>query len=146
MTSTGALDHAIETIVVDCYNEDEAYTAFLAVIDDEVALPTPASVLGSPVTVVRLEHTDAARGLVAVCHRPHGTGEVAFADLAFPADTLAAWLHAAYRHHLGLKPFPAICGNLGLPGGADCLTRLSACCQITVTILSWRHSCCLAAS
>jgi hypothetical protein len=29
------------------------------------------------------------------------------ADLAFPADTVAAWLHAAYRHHLGFKPFPA---------------------------------------
>jgi hypothetical protein len=28
---------------------------------------------------------------------------VALADLAFPADTVAAWLHAAYRHYLGLK-------------------------------------------
>jgi hypothetical protein len=42
MTSTGALDRVIETIIVDCYNEDEAYTAFLTVIEDEVALPAPA--------------------------------------------------------------------------------------------------------
>jgi hypothetical protein len=61
MTRAVALDRVIETILVDCYNEDEAYTAFLTVIQ----------------------------------------------DVAFPADTLAGWLHAAYRHHLGLKPFPA---------------------------------------
>ncbi len=108
MTSADALDRVIETIVVDCYNEDEVYTAFLTVIDDEVALPAPASLLGSQVTVVELDYADPARGLVAVCRGPNGTGEVAFADVAFPAETLAAWLHAAYRHHLGLKPFPAI--------------------------------------
>ena len=105
MTRADALDRVIETIVVDCYNDDEAYTAFLTVIQDEVALPTPASLLGtrSPWT----GSTTPTRGLTAVCHAPNGTGEVAFADVAFPADTLAAWLHAAYRHPLGLKPYPA---------------------------------------
>lgn len=107
MTSADALDRAIETIVVDCYNEDEVYTAFLTVIEDEVALPAHASLLGTPVTVVELDYRDPDRGLVAVCRGPHGTGETALADVAFPADSLAAWLHAAYRHHLGLKPFPA---------------------------------------
>jgi hypothetical protein len=106
-TSASALDHVIETIVVDCYNEDEVYTSFLTVIEDEVAMPASASLLGTPVTVVGLDYPDPARGLVAACQAPHGTGEVAFADIAFPADTLAAWLHAAYRHYLGLKPFPA---------------------------------------
>jgi hypothetical protein len=108
MTTADALDRVIETITVDCYNEDEEYTAFLTVIEDEVALPAPASLLGTPVTVVQLDYADPARGLVAVCRGPDGTGEVAFGDVAFPADTLAAWLHAAYRHHLGLRPFPAI--------------------------------------
>jgi hypothetical protein len=108
MTTADALDRVIETITVDCYNEDEEYTAFLTVIEDEVALPAPASLLGTPVTVVQLDYADPARGLVAVCHGPDGTGEVAIGDGAFPTDTLAAWLHAAYRHHLGLRPFPAI--------------------------------------
>jgi hypothetical protein len=108
MTTADALDRVIETITVDCYNEDEEYTAFLTVIEDEVALPAPASLLGTPVTVVQLDYADPARGLVVVCRGPDGTGEVAFGDVAFPADTLAAWLHAAYRHHLGLRPFPAI--------------------------------------
>jgi hypothetical protein len=54
MTTADALDRVIETITVDCYNEDEEYTAFLTVIEDEVALPAPASLLGTPVTVVQL--------------------------------------------------------------------------------------------
>ncbi len=68
---------------------------------------TAASLLGMPVTVTELDYEDPARGLVARCDGPHGSGQVALADLAFPADSVAAWLHAAYRHHLGLKPFPA---------------------------------------
>jgi len=107
MTTSDALDRVIATITVDCYNEDEVYTAFLTVIEDEVALPAAARLLGSPVTVVALDYTDPDRGLVAVCRGSDGSGEVALADLAFPADTLAAWLHAAYRHHLGLEPFAA---------------------------------------
>ncbi len=107
MTGTDALDRVIETIVVDCYNDDEVYTAFLTVIEEEVALPATASLLRTPLTIAELDYTDPARGLVAKCHTPQGTGEAAFADVAFPADTLAAWLHAAYRHRLGLKPFPA---------------------------------------
>jgi hypothetical protein len=54
MTTADALDRVIETITVDCYNEDEESTAFLTVIEDEVALPAPASLLGTPVTVVQL--------------------------------------------------------------------------------------------
>ena len=34
MTRADGLDRVIETIVVDCYNEDEANTAFLTVIQD----------------------------------------------------------------------------------------------------------------
>ena len=67
-----------------------------------MALPTPASLLGTPVTVVELDYTDPTRGLVAVCNASDGAGEVAFA-----ADALAARLHAAYLHYLGLKPDPA---------------------------------------
>jgi hypothetical protein len=103
-----ALADAIETILVDCYNEDEQYTAFLTVLDDQLHLPAPATLLGTPVTVTKLDYTDVARGLVARCRGPQGSGQVALADLAFPADTLAAWLHAAYRRHVGLRPLPAM--------------------------------------
>jgi hypothetical protein len=41
-----------------------------------------------------------------LCQAPDATGEVALADLAFPPDTETAWIHAACRHYLGLRPFP----------------------------------------
>lgn len=53
------------------------------------------------------DYTNEARGVVATCRGPDGAGEVALADLAFPPDTVSAWIHAAYRRHLGLRPFPA---------------------------------------
>jgi hypothetical protein len=101
------LDSVIETIVVDAYGDDEQYTAFLTVIDDETELPTTATLLGTPVTVTAFDYTNEARGLVAICNGPNGNGEVSLADLAFPPDTVTAWIHAAYRHYLGLEPFPA---------------------------------------
>ncbi|CCG03601.1 protein of unknown function [Blastococcus saxobsidens DD2] len=45
--------------------------------------------------------------MVAICQGPQEVGEVSLADLAFPPDTVAAWVHAAYRHYMGLQPFPA---------------------------------------
>jgi hypothetical protein len=105
MTEPNDLDGVVADIVVDAYGDDEQDTAFLTVFEEECELPTTATLLGTPVTVTGLDL--AARGLVAICEGPQGAGEVSFADLAFPPDTLAAWIHAAYRHHLGLPPFPA---------------------------------------
>src|SRR5205085_5049944 len=87
MTAVGGFDQVLETILVDCYGEDDEYTAFLTVIEDVVPLPASASLLGTQVTVTELDYTDPARGLVANCDGPNGFGEVAFADVAFPADT-----------------------------------------------------------
>ncbi len=101
------LDRVIETIVVDAYGDDEQYTAFLTVIDDETELPAATTLLGTPITVTAIDYTNEACGLVATCDGPSGAGEVALADLAFPPDTVTAWIHAAYRHYLGLAPFPA---------------------------------------
>lgn len=101
------LDDAIEAIVVDAYGADEQHSAFLAVIEDETPLPAAGTLLGSPVTVTSIDYTNEARGLVATCQGPDGTGEVTLADLAFSPDTITAWIHAAYRRYLGLTPFPA---------------------------------------
>ena len=100
MSTDDDLERVLDIILVDCYGEDEEYGAFHTVLDEEIGLPIAASLLGTPVTVTK-------RGLVARCDGPHGSGDVTQTDLAFPAATVAAWLHAAYRHHLGLKPFPA---------------------------------------
>jgi hypothetical protein len=107
MSTADDLARVLDIILVDCYGEDEECTAFLTVLEEEMGLPMTASLLGAPITVTKLDYQDPARGLVAHCDGPHGSGDVALADLAFPADTVAAWLHAAYCHYLGLKPFPA---------------------------------------
>jgi hypothetical protein len=101
------LDLVVETILVDAYGAEERYAAFLTVLEEESQLPAAATLLGIPVTVTGFRYTDPTRGLVAVCQGPREVGEVSLADLAFPPDTVTAWIHAAYRHYLGLQPFPA---------------------------------------
>jgi hypothetical protein len=107
MRNDRELDAAIETIVVDAYGDDEQYTAFLTVFEEQATLPTTATILGTPVTVTGFDYTNDAHGVIATCHGRDGAGEVALADLIFPPDTVTAWVHAAYRRHLGLRPFPA---------------------------------------
>jgi hypothetical protein len=101
------LDLVVDTILVDSYGDEEQYAAFLTVLEDECRLPATTTLLGIPVTVTGFRYTDATRGLVAIVQGPHEVGEISLADLTFPPDTVAAWIHAAYRHHLGLQPFPA---------------------------------------
>ena len=101
------LDLVVETILVDAYGDDEQYAAFLTVLEDESQLPAAATLIGIPVTVTGFRYNDATRGLVAIIQGPREVGESSLADLAFPPDTVTAWIHAAYRHYLGLQPFPA---------------------------------------
>jgi hypothetical protein len=107
MEQRSDLDLVVDTILVDAYGDDEEYAAFLTVLEDECRLPAAATLLGIPVTVTGFRYTDPARGPVGICQGPQEVGEVSLADLAFPPDTVAAWIHAAYRHHLRLPPFPA---------------------------------------
>jgi hypothetical protein len=111
MTAAGGrrndLDLVVESILVDAYGDEEHYVAFLTVLQEETQLPAAATLLGVPVTVTGFDYTEPARGLIATCQGPQDIGEVSLADLAFPPDTVTAWIHAAYRHHLGLPPFPA---------------------------------------
>ncbi len=111
MTAAGGrrsdLDLVVESILVDSYGDEEQYVAFLTVFEEETQLPAAATLLGVPVTVTGFDYTEPARGLIATCQGPQDIGEVSLADLAFPPDTVTAWIHAAYRHHLGLPPVPA---------------------------------------
>jgi hypothetical protein len=105
--STDPLDDLIAKILVDCYGEDEELTAFLTILDDEVRLPAEATVLKRPVTVTEFDYPDGRRELIALCRSAQDAQQLALADVVFPDGTIAAWLHAAYRRYLGLKPFPA---------------------------------------
>ena len=66
MSTADDLARVLNIILVDCYGEDEEYSAFLTVLGEGMGLPMTASLLGTPVTVTKLEYHDAARGLVEV--------------------------------------------------------------------------------
>ena len=38
MSTAADLDRVLDVILVDCYGEDEQYTSFLTVLQDEIAL------------------------------------------------------------------------------------------------------------
>ncbi len=97
----------IEAITVDAYGDDEQLAAFYEVFAQEVKRSTPAGIIGVDVEVIRFDYRDERQGLVVLCRRDGVQQEVSAADLVFPPDTEAAWIHAAYRRWLGLKPHPA---------------------------------------
>lgn len=97
------VEKVIETILVDTYGEDEQLGAFQTVFEEEVEVPIKATVLGHVIEVMAFDYADPLRGVFVKCRE----GEVSLVDVCFPPDTVAAWIHAAYREFLGLEPFPA---------------------------------------
>lgn len=103
------LDHVIDLVLVDAYGEEEESVAWETVLQDVIDVPAQAELLGQTVTVTRIGSPSGRAEVTARCQRPRGIqGEVAFADLSFPPESEAAWLHAAYRRYLGLPPYPAV--------------------------------------
>lgn len=100
------LDELIAGITIDAYGDGEQQTAFLEVFMSEVTTPAAATVLDVPIEVVGFDYQDERQGIVARCRRDGANQEHGVADLIFPADTVAAWVQAAYRRWLGLKPHP----------------------------------------
>lgn len=102
------LDRVIEVVLVDAYGEEEETVAWETVLQDVINVPVQAQLLGQTVTVTQVGTESGRAEVTARCQGPDRTdGEVAFADLLFPRQGEAAWLHAAYRRYLGLQPFPA---------------------------------------
>lgn len=66
-----------------------------------------ATVLGVPVEVVGFVYHEARHGVMAKCRRDTLTQQLGAADVIFPPDSTAAWVQAAYRRWLGLKPHKA---------------------------------------
>lgn len=95
------LDELVEQAIVDAYGDDEQRAAFLAVIEDELALPFDTQVLGVSVTVIRIEQADAG-SVVAVCRRDRVTQRIGVLDLPLPAPPPAGaqWIEA-YRRWAG---------------------------------------------
>lgn len=88
--------------------DDERLRAFRQVFADHVELPTSASVIDEPVTVVDVAYDgNARRGLTARCRTGRGREHVvALADVRFPEGSEAARYVATYRAWLGLETAP----------------------------------------
>jgi hypothetical protein len=91
------LAELIEEATVDCYNDSEAQTGFLTMIDDHLAMPFTATVLGAEVEVVAVDLQD-DESVVAVCRRGKVRQRVPILDLPLPTPPPAGseWIEA-YR-------------------------------------------------
>ena len=95
--SAARLDRLIEQAIVDAYGDDEQRTGFFTMIDDEIAFPFAATVLGVEVTVKGVD-MNAAGEIVAVCLRGKERQAIPILDLPLPDPPPkgAEWI-AAYR-------------------------------------------------
>ena len=98
------LEAMIEEATVDCYNGDEEFAGMLATLEDRLAFPFRARVLGEAVEVIGLDEKQSSerRGVVAKVRKGGRQYTIALADVeAMQKDTeMAEWL-AAYRYWVG---------------------------------------------
>ena len=95
--TTAMLDELIEEATIDAYGESEQTTGFFTMLEDHLALPFKAEVLGVHVTVERIEMTDDEQ-IVAVCASGKSRQRIPIIDLPVPAKPPegSEWI-AAYR-------------------------------------------------
>ncbi len=73
----------IEEATVDCYNESEEVTGWFTMIEENLAVPFEAVVLGVTVTVERVEITETDQ-IVAICLRGRHRQSIPILDLPLP--------------------------------------------------------------
>src|SRR3989304_5791304 len=59
----------IEEAIVDCYTEEEQHGGFLVMLQDHVAVPFKALVVGEEVEVRGFDWDGSPQGVVAICRR-----------------------------------------------------------------------------
>ncbi len=95
--SPSRLDALIEEATVDAYGDAEQATAFLTMLEEHLALPCEASVLGEVVVVEKIDIGHAGE-LIAICRRRGTHHKVGLSELELtaPRPLGAEWV-AAYR-------------------------------------------------
>jgi hypothetical protein len=98
---TAHLDKLIEEATVDCYNESEEVTGIFTMLEENLAVPFPTTLLGVEVTVERVDLNKAGE-IVAVCRRGRERLRVPVIDLPLPEvhPKGAEWIDA-YRRWAG---------------------------------------------
>ena len=95
------LDNLIAEITIDCYDEDEALSAFENAFDDDAPFPIPATVVGEDIEVLSIDTRNGRRELIATCQRAGQHHQIALLDINVHPDHPASRLLAAYRRWLG---------------------------------------------
>lgn len=95
-TSKKRLRELIEEGLVDCYDEGEQHIGMLTMVQENLACPFPAKVIGEKVTVVELAWLRSDNGLVAVCERGGQQYRVEITSLEFikPYPEGYEWIEA----------------------------------------------------
>jgi len=83
---------------VDAYGEEEQVGGFLTMMEEHLALPFSASILGFDVVVEKVNMTRSGQ-TVAICRRDKIRQRIGILDLPLPTPAPAGteWI-AAYRH------------------------------------------------
>jgi len=94
------LDEMLDAATVDCYNESEQTTGWATMIDENLAVPFEARILGVPVIVERVD-LNRSEQIVAVCTRGRARQTLPL-DLPLPSPPPdgAEWIEA-YRQWCG---------------------------------------------
>lgn len=103
MSNEERLQELVAEATVDCYGEEEEYWGLLAMLEDELDFPLPATLIGEAVELIGLDSNASSphRGIVAQVRRKGKTYSVSLADLQITdsESPSAEWL-AAYRYWL----------------------------------------------
>ncbi|GAC1672396.1 MAG: hypothetical protein NVS9B4_27400 [Candidatus Acidiferrum sp.] len=96
--SKAKLEKLIEEAVMDAYGEEEQVGGFFIMMEEHLALPFYANILGVDVVVEKVDMTPSGR-IVAICRRDkiRQKIEILYLPLPTPAPAGAEWI-AAYRH------------------------------------------------
>ena len=84
------LDELIEQAIIDAYGPAEQAVGFHATLEQELALPFDAIVLGVTVSVRKLDVSDRGE-VVAVCYRGRERSSIPLTDLVLPEPPPTGW-------------------------------------------------------
>src|SRR5258708_1481617 len=93
-----SMEKLIEQAIVDAYTEEEQAVGFLTMMEEYLALPFSASILGVDVVVEKVDMTRDGQ-ILAICRRDKTRQKIGIFDLPLPtpAPGGAEWI-TAYRH------------------------------------------------
>jgi hypothetical protein len=96
--SRALLERLVEEATIDAYGDGEQRCRLFTMMEDQLSLPFETEVLGVPVTVERIDLTEADE-VIAICRRGRTRQRISILDLPLPNPPPqgAEWIEA-YRH------------------------------------------------